>query len=200
MDLDLISDGPLHRQLSIIQGRLQEAFPKQRFTHDMLPAVLTPVVWGSMVQRAPFVGLAWTGIRPAQSNGRIYMGESRWQVCLVATNSRNSTAARFTGDPQGPGLFGMVQAAAVFLHGYRRPEGDPWNAEGTISVEGMSNAFGDGWSDMNGVCGVLDVSMPIDLTHKFRAEDFLRIGASWPADSATGEPVINDSYNVRQDP
>ncbi|MFB9968967.1 hypothetical protein ACFFMP_02395 [Pseudoroseomonas cervicalis] len=197
MDEDILSAGPLHRQLAVLQGRLAQAFPPARFAHGVVPARLDAKVWADMVGRAPYVGIGFLGIGGTETSARKLQGRCSWRVFLVAKNAR--PAERFTGDARAPGLFGMIHAAAIFLQGHTpEPPGDRAEAEGTIIVGAIDNAYGADWLDMNGACATLEVSMPLSLSAQYRGEELLRLATSWPS-GEDGGATLEDMHELGQD-
>ncbi|GGG30987.1 hypothetical protein GCM10010964_18660 [Caldovatus sediminis] len=196
---DLTTDGPLLRAQRQIQARLRAFFPEAQFAHAVVPANLSPRGWDALTRRTPFVGLGWRGLRPDAQNGRLLRGSAQWTVFLIARNL-GAPAARLEGDRLGPGLLGMVQVAALALHGFTILGPEPARtAVGTVLVEEVAHLQADHWQDEAAAVAGLNLSLGCALADPAELDDFLRLGAAWhfDGDAAAAPPRADDSYDMR---
>jgi hypothetical protein len=113
MDLSLT---PIRSQEPLIIERLRLAFPAKTFTIERVPQVLSINEFTRHTSSSPFIGLAWTGMKPDPASGRMLKGVMQWRLVLIYKTS-NSLEARFKGDTKGIGLDAMIDVAMVLLQG-----------------------------------------------------------------------------------
>ena len=172
----LASQGPIHATAAFLRARLAQVFPAARFHHELLAAPLTPQTVGRLANvRAPFVGLAFLGLRPMAQTGRALQATQRWGLYLLTRAP--AAPGRLLGDTQAPGLAQMVHAAILGLHG--------WTVAGERDAGAGTIAMGDGeaadaalWNDQHGA--LWSTSLDVASTFTAPSPDALqRLAQEW---------------------
>ncbi|MBW6402080.1 hypothetical protein KPL78_29810 [Roseomonas sp. HJA6] len=178
---DLIAAGPLLDCCNALQARLKAFFPPAQFTHQVVPAKLTPTVWASLTRVTPMIGLGWGGVRPKRDNAHIFAGDALWTVFLVTKNS-NSPVARLLGDAMGAGQLGVAQIAAVALQGFMIA------GIGTATVTDVGNVSAENLAEENTAITAINVEVPLSLSIAGDGDltEFLRMHVQWQFPDAEG--------------
>jgi hypothetical protein len=173
------ASGPIHTATAGIAARLLAAFPATKFQHELLPAALTVEGLGKLCQaRAPLVGLAFLGFKPAPNSGRILSVKLRFGVYLVTANPKSRP--RLLGDARAPGLAQMMHAAVIALHGWTLA-GTRNEAVGGIDVREADNTDGMSWQAEHMAAAAL--TLEVDATFTADLENTLQtIAATWTFD------------------
>lgn len=198
---DLTAAGPLFLMQAALAARLQAAFPPREFQHDVVPARLTQAGWARLLQRTPFVGLSWTGMKPGTASGRHLDAAANWTVFLASKNSAGPKLG-LLGDRMGPGQLGLAQVAAFALQGYTIP------GAGTVRVDDVANLYADSWGEEAGTLTGINISIGFKLqqlggeapapgvSHDTSIDDYLRHAATWRFDGASTDAAA-DTINLR---
>ncbi|MDR6102793.1 hypothetical protein QE369_002990 [Agrobacterium larrymoorei] len=173
---------PIRNQEPLIVERLRIAFPAKTFTIERVPQTMSLKEFNRIVKQTPFIGLAWTGMKPDGGNGRMLKGEMLWRLILVSGAS-SGLEARFKGDRSDIGMDAMVDVAAVLLQGVTFP------GQGTTTVTLANSVIADGWSDDNIAISQLDFTFSFSCraaaTGKMTPEEFKGLGISWSLSDAS---------------
>lgn len=173
MDLSLT---PIRSQEPLIIARLRLAFPEKTFTIKRVPQVLSIKEFTRYASASPFIGLAWTGMRPDPASGRILKGVMQWRLVLIYKTS-NSLEARFKGDTKGIGLDAMIDVAMVLLQGVS------FEGQGHTSVTLANSVIADGWSDDDIAIAQVDFTFSFATTPAplglMTVDDFKALGITW---------------------
>ncbi len=138
----IVMPGPLGVIANGIADRLKLVFPERQFTHDFVPARVTPAVWKSLLRRPPFIGVGWLDLEVKNSTTRQINGGSQWAVYTAIANERGPRA-RYFGDNLAPGLFQVVGVASAVLHGHTI------EGAGSIEVHRADPVYIEGFEDDN---------------------------------------------------
>ncbi|MHC2481340.1 hypothetical protein [Rhizobium leguminosarum] len=174
---------PIRNMEPAIIDRLRLAFPAKTFTIERVPQTMTIKEFERISRLSPFIGIAWTGMRPDAASGRILKGKMLWRLVIVYKAS-STLEARFKGDTRGLGLDAMIDVSVALLQGAEIP------GIGFASVTLANSIIADGWSDDNIVIAQVDFdvtfSSPIGNLELKTLEDFLALGITWaiPDDAA----------------
>ncbi|WP_417436589.1 hypothetical protein [Hoeflea sp.] len=173
MDLSLT---PIRSQEPLIIERLRLAFPEKTFAIQRVPQVLSIKEFTKYANASPFIGLAWTGMRPDPASGRMLKGVMQWRLVLIYKTS-NTLEARFKGDTKGIGLDAMLDVAMVLLQGVS------FEGQGHTAVTLANSVIADGWSDDDIAIAQIDFTFsfattpaPLDL---MSVDDFTALGITW---------------------
>jgi hypothetical protein len=169
---DLLTEGPLNGALAGLEARLRAFFPPSHFHYAVVPGQLTPEVWRRLVQRTPWVGLGFRGVRPDPASARGFKGKALFTVFACVKNER-SPAARLTGDAQGPGMLGMLQVATLALQGHELRD------IGLVEVTNIASLQVEGWRDEAAEVAGIEVTVNFALTDMRALDDFLRLAVQW---------------------
>jgi len=167
---------PIRRMEPMIVDRLRLAFPEKTFAIERIPQTLTIKEFERLARLAPFLGLAWTGMRPDPASGRQLKGNMLWRLVTIIKAS-SSLQTRFKGDALGLGQDAVVDVAIALLHGFEFP------AVGVSTVTLANSVIADGWSDEQIVIAQIDfqvsfVTAPATF-ELVTLDDFERLGVSW---------------------
>jgi hypothetical protein len=178
---------PIRNMEPAIVDRLRLAFPAKTFAIERVPQTMTIKEFERIAHLSPFIGLAWTGMRPDTASGRILKGKMLWRLILVYKAS-SSLEARFKGDARGLGLDAMIDVAIALLQGAEFP------GIGFASVTLANSIIADGWSDDAIVIAQVDFDVTFSSTvasfELKTLEDFLRFGIAWAvSDDPDSNPV-----------
>ncbi|KEC73909.1 hypothetical protein RLPCCGM1_c2028 [Rhizobium leguminosarum bv. phaseoli CCGM1] len=187
---------PIRRMEPAIVERLRLAFPAKDFTIERIPQTLTIKEFERLVKQAPFIGLAWTGMKPDAASGRALKGQMLWRLVLVFRAS-NGLETRFKGDKRGIGLDAMHDVAVALLQAAEIP------GVGVATVTSANSLIADGWTDDNVVISQIDfsvafVSSPANFALA-TLDDFERIGASWAFAEDPESTVATDETELPQE-
>ncbi|MBB4955559.1 hypothetical protein H4S14_003598 [Agrobacterium vitis] len=135
-----LSRQPIARMEALIKERLRIAFPARTFSIERVPQTMTLNEFVRLSRLSPFIGLAWTGMKPDGDAGRRLDGKMLWRLILIYKAS-NGFEARFKGDAKGLGLDAMVDVSLALLHGWTLPE------IGRCAVTLANSVTADGFTD-----------------------------------------------------
>lgn len=185
---------PIRNQEPVIVDRLRMAFPEKLFTIERVPQVLTLTEFERITHMAPFIGLAWTGMRPSSNNGRQLRGDMLWRLILVNKVS-SGLEARFKGDAHEIGLDAMIDVSAVLLQGVSFPD------LGTTTVTTANSIIADGYTEDDVAIAQVDFSFsficPVGNTGLLTLDDFKSLGITWITNGEE-EPAISDTINTEE--
>lgn len=181
----------LHTMASAIEARLRLIFPADLFEFSLMSSSATAKELDCVVRRKPFVGLAFTGIKPGNTQRQL-KGSAQWVVFVICQNEAGAPA-RFTGDNLGIGLFGMIMAGATILHGWTIAD------VGAVSViDQIETVRPEGWGDDS--IAIAAIPLSIEFTSdvapgsSFELTDFLRLSTVWalpaPADPLPAQTIL----------
>lgn len=195
MTLDLAKQ-PIRAMEPHIVERLRLAFPEKVFALERIPQVMTIAEFKRVAHLAPFIGLAWTGLKPDSDNNRITKGAMLWRLVLIYKAS-STLEARFKGDARGVGLDAMTDVAVVLMNGWTLPN------IGTSHVTLANSVIADGWTDDAIVIAQVDFEIRFTSTlavyKLLTPADFAAIGASWNVQPAIeGAPTPGDDIDLPQ--
>ncbi len=173
-----------------IEARLRLFFKADRWAFRVVPDPLSIEEFKSLVgERTPLLGLGWRQLNPNdKSVGRRFQGASGLRLTIVVKNPNR--AARFLGDAKTPGLFPSLAGAIALLNGYTLVD------VGTLFVTAGSQAYAEGYGDINAAIATIDLSATIaigDVTGDLAAApDFLKLVSKfepWPDGQAPDAPI-----------
>lgn len=192
----VISLTPIRSQEPLIVERLRLAFPAKDFQIERVPQVLTISEFGQCANRSPFIGLAWTGMRPDTASGRMLKGDMMWRLMLIYKAS-SSLEARFKGDTRGLGLDAMVDVAMVLLQGV------DFKGQGFTTVTAANSVIADGWSKDDLAIAQVDFSFSFATTpgnlELMTVEDFKALGITWAISDDPDANTVTDELNPPQE-
>ncbi|MBB3963487.1 hypothetical protein [Rhizobium metallidurans] len=176
-------NAPIRNMEPAIVERLRLAFPEKTFAIERVPQTMTIKEFETISRRSPFIGLAWTGMRPDTASGRVLKGKMLWRLILVYKAS-STLDARFKGDARGLGLDAMIDVSVALLQGAEIP------GVGFASVTLANSIIADGWSDDAIV--IAQVDFDVTFTANVAGfglktlDEFLAFGVTWaiPGDDA----------------
>lgn len=185
---------PIRNQEPLIVDRLRIAFPKNAFTIERVPQVLSLDEFKRVVKLSPFIGLAWTGMKPDADNGRMLKGNMLWRLILINKVS-SGLEARFKGDKFDIGMDAMVDVASVLLQGVN------FDDQGVTNITLSNNVIADGWTDDNVAIAQVDFTFSFACraaaTGKMHPDDFKALGITW---SVNGSPdTVSDELQPPQE-
>lgn len=187
---------PIRNQEPLIIERLRIAFPAKTFTIERVPQTMSLTEFKRIAKLTPFIGLAWTGMKPDGDNGRLLKGNMLWRLILVNLVS-SGLEARFKGDRSDIGMDAMVDVAAVLLQGVSFP------GQGTTNVTLANSVIADGWSDDNIAISQLDFSFSfacrVAATGKMTPEDFKGLGITWSLTDDPNSDTVEDDLSLSQE-
>ena len=185
---------PIRNQEPLITARLRMAFPAKTFTIERVPQVLTLTEFDRIARSAPFIGLAWTGMKPTSNNGRLLRGEMLWRLILVNKVS-SGLEARFKGDAHEIGLDAMIDVSTVVIHGVS------FDDQGVTSVTSSSSIIADGYTEDDVAIAQVDFSFsfacPVANTGLLTPDDFKSLGITWITNSDE-EPAISETITPEE--
>lgn len=185
---------PIRNQEPLIIERLRIAFPKKLFTIERVPQSLSIKEFTRIARSTPFIGLAWTGMKPDADNGRILKGNMLWRLILINSVS-SGLEARFKGDVKDIGMDAMVDVASVLLQGVN------FDGQGVTNITLSNSVIADGWSDDNIAIAQIDFTFSFACraaaTGKMQPEDFKAIGVTWSVNGST--ETITDELQPPQE-
>ena len=191
--ITLVSPTLLAQTSDALIARLQVCFPPTLFTHNLVPAKVTPLAWKILTRRCPFVGLGWDTISESD-NARLFNGQSHWTAFFVTKNV-SGIRGRVYGDELGPGLFTMIEAGVAMLHGFTIP------GIGSVQVKAANNVSVDGWEDDEMAVGTVNFDVGYTLAKRdaltLDVNDdgyFDTLGIDW---NFGGDTVLSDIDQVR---
>lgn len=185
---------PIRNQEPLIIERLRIAFPEKIFTIERVPQVLSIKQFTRIANQTPYIGLAWTGMKPDADNGRMLKGNMLWRLILVSAVS-SGLEARLKGDKYDIGMDAMVDVASVLLQGVN------FDGQGVTSVTLANSVIADGWSDDNVAIAQVDFTFSFACraaaTGKMQPDDFKALGITW---SVNGSPdTVSDELQPPQE-
>lgn len=173
MDISLM---PIRSMEPKILDRLRKVFPAQKFQMDRVPSVLTINEFERLTRQSPFIGLAFTGMRPDANSGRHLLAKFQWRLVIILKATGNPDR-RFKGDSRDIGLDALVDVATAILHGHTVPD------IGRCAVTGTEAVYAEGWGDMATVLAHVnfEVSSTLNATdlQLETPDDFKGINATW---------------------
>lgn len=180
---------PIRKMEPPIVERLRLAFPAKDFTIERVPQTLTIKEFERLVKQSPFIGLAWTGMKPDPASGRILKGVMLWRLTLIFKAS-NGLETRFKGDKRGLGLDAMIDVAVALLQAAEIP------GVGIATVTGANSVIADGWTDDNVVIAQIDFNVAFQISpaafQMVTVDDLKRIGVSWAFSEDRDTTVATD--------
>lgn len=192
MGIDL-SAQPIARMEAALRERLRIAFPEKTFGVERVPQVLTIKEFERLARLSPFIGLAWTGLRPDADQGRAVAGKMLWRAILIFRAS-SGLETRFKGDGRGLGLDAMIDVTIALLHGWTIPE------VGRVAVTLANSVIADGWSDDALVIAQVDFeirfSSPIADYGLMTLNDFRELATLWEI----GGQTLPDTIQMDETP
>lgn len=173
---------PIARMETALTDRLRIAFPEKTFVIERVPQTLTLKEFDRLSRISPFIGLAWTGMRPDAEPGRSIAGRMLWRAILIFKAS-NSLQTRFKGDAKGIGLDAMIDVVVALLHGWTIPD------VGRVAVTLANSVIADGWSDDALVIAQVDFEIrftsPVADYGLISLDDFRELAVTWAVDDRT---------------
>ncbi|WP_375591047.1 hypothetical protein ABWH89_11185 [Hoeflea alexandrii] len=167
---------PIRSQEPLIIERLRLAFPEKTFALERIPQVLSVNEFKRLSKSSPFIGLAWTGMRPDPASGRMLKGVMQWRLVLIYKAS-SGLEARFKGDTKGIGLDAMIDVAMVLLQGVS------FEGQGHTAVTLANSVIADGWSDDDIAIAQIDFTFSFANTPAplglMTVDDFKALGITW---------------------
>lgn len=185
---------PIRNQEPLIIERLRIAFPEKIFTIERVPQVLSIKQFTRIANQTPYIGLAWTGMKPDADNGRMLKGNMLWRLILVSAVS-SGLEARLKGDKYDIGMDAMVDVASVLLQGVN------FDGQGVTNITLSNSVIADGWSDDNVAIAQVDFTFSFACraaaTGKMQPDDFKALGITW---SVNGSPkTVTDELQPPQE-
>lgn len=186
---------PIRRQEPLIVERLRLAFPVQTFALERVPPTLTVAEFKRVVRQAPFLGLAWAGMKPSHGNGRELRGAMQWRLYLICRAS-NGLEARFKGDRKDIGLDAMTDVALALLHGASL------KPVGATDVTNAQSLIADGYADDDIALCQIDfdftfTSSPADFALR-NPDAFGALDLTWQIDGSPGPGVMPGLEELHQ--
>lgn len=185
---------PIRNQEPLIIERLRIAFPKKLFAIERVPQALSIKEFNRIARQTPFIGLAWTGMKPDADNGRMLKGNMLWRLILINSVS-SGLEARFKGDVKDIGMDAMVDVASVLLQGVN------FDGQGVTNVTLSNSVIADGWSDDNIAIAQIDFTFSFAYraaaTGKMQLDDFKSLGITWAINDAP--ETIPDEIQLPQE-
>ncbi|SOC83118.1 hypothetical protein SAMN05421890_1563 [Ensifer adhaerens] len=189
-----LSKAPIARMETAITERLRLAFPEKTFTIERVPQVLTIKEFERLSRISPFIGLAWTGMKPDSDTGRSLEGKMTWRLILIYRAS-STPEARFKGDRRGLGLDSMIDVSMALLHGWTLP------GVGRAAVTLANSVIADGWSDDLLVIAQVDFEIrfnaPVADYDLVTAEELKTLATTWALDDSA--ETVTDTINIPQE-
>jgi len=168
-----------------IEKILRELLPS-KWAIEHVPAQLTLTEFKRLLNVTPFIGIAWSKTDIGDGAGRSpILGMTALLTFCVRNVSRT---ARFMSDDAGPGLYSSMEASRILLHGRSIEE------IGTVTVTACSQAYADGYGEMDIAVGLMTVQAS---TIASRADsvadlpDFARLATTWDFDQGSNGPADN---------
>ncbi|MGW9946992.1 hypothetical protein J2W92_002329 [Rhizobium leguminosarum] len=187
---------PIRKMEPPIVDRLRLAFPAKDFSIERIPQTLTIKEFERLVKQAPFIGLAWTGMKPDPASGRILKGVMLWRLVLVFKAS-NGLETRFKGDRRGIGLDAMLDVAVALLQAAEIP------GVGIATVTSANSVIADGWTDDNVVISQIDFNVAFQISpaafQLVTVDDLQQIGVSWAFAEDPDTTVATDLTELSQE-
>ncbi|MDD9910187.1 MAG: hypothetical protein OXR62_10895 [Ahrensia sp.] len=190
---------PIRSMEPHIRERLAIGFPDRHFTIERVPATVTPNEFERVAKLSPFIGLAWTGISPAQSSGRRLRGSWEWRLLLVV-KAAGSDDVRFRGDAFDIGLDAMTDVAVALLHGWSIDE------IGACSVTSSQAIFAEGQTDDSVVLALVNFQIDTLISPaNFKLvteQDLAQLDVAWlanPQSEADGQFSPPQTIEVPQE-
>lgn len=187
---------PLTTAANAVEQRLRLFFKQDRWDWYIVPDPLTEKEFLSMTGvRTPLLALSWRQLNPGDKGGRRFSGKLGLRL-TIAVKNQNGRKFRFLGDKAGPGLFPAMSGAIILLNGHTS------EGLGTFFVTACSQAYGDGFADLNMAIATLDLTTEItmgDITGDFAAApDFLRGLSDFDLPGEPGTPEEpGEHFDVR---
>lgn len=176
-----LSRQPIARMEALIKERLRIAFPPKTFGIERVPQTMTLSEFARLSRFTPFIGLAWTGMKPDGDAGRRLDGKMLWRLILIYKAS-NGLEARFKGDAKGLGLDAMIDVSMALLHGWTLPE------VGRSAVTLANSVIADGFTDDAVVIAQVDFEIrfaaPVADYDLITLAEFKALAVSWSLDGA----------------
>jgi len=184
---------PIRVMEPAIIERLRLAFPVMDFTIERVPQVMTIKEFERHANQAPFIGLAWTGLKPDSASGRILKGQMLWRLILIFKAS-SGLETRFKGDARGIGLDAMVDVAVALLQGAVFP------GIGLCTVTLANSIIADGWSDDQIVIAQVDFAIAFSITpaafELVTLDDFKTLGVTWAISTDPNADTVNNEIAI----
>lgn len=172
---------PIARMEALIKERLRIAFPDKTFGIERVPQTMTLKEFTHLSRLSPFIGLAWTGMKPDGEAGRRLDGKMLWRLILIYKAS-NGHEARFKGDTKGLGLDAMIDVSMALLHGWTLPQ------IGRCAVTLANSVIADGFTDDAVVIAQVDFEIrfaaPVHDYDLITIADFKALAVTWSLDGS----------------
>lgn len=180
--MDPLLNAPIAIAEPAIIARLRIAFPEKTFGIERVPPTLTIREFERIARQTPFLGLAWTGIRPDAQSGRQLTGAMQWRLVIII-KAVSGLETRFKGSSTGVGLDAAIDVSLALLHAVEI------DGVGASAVTGAQAVIADGWSDDSIAIAQVDFEIRYATSaarHQLTtADDFAALGIVWlNADSA----------------
>lgn len=142
---------PISEMHTAIEPLLRPYFKRERWTIEAVPFPLSLKEFLRLASSTPFIGISWKEFQVDTNAGRQLKGIHQLQVTMVVKNAEGRPA-RFFGDRLGPGLYPSLATAAGALHG------KTLSNIGTLQVTRAGQSYADGWGDLGGTVGLIELS------------------------------------------
>lgn len=181
----IISGGVTGIAFRAIRARLRGCFSPQLFSHEVIPAKVSPAIWDNITRRAPMVGLGWSHWAPNPDNGATFLGTLVFPLIIMVEFAKHED--RYLGAQIGsgtymPGALGLQEYAIAALHGFEIDD------VGTCRVTHVSSTELAEWNKDGKATTTLDVTIPnvaLDLDAVTATlNDFLRLQEQLICDQA----------------
>lgn len=186
---------PIRNQEPLITERLRLGFPAKTFSIERVPQSLSIKEFQRITHMAPFIGLAWTGMKPDGDNGRLLKGNMLWRLILVNKVS-SGLEARFKGDRSDIGMDAMVDVASVLLQGVS------FSGQGATNVTLANSVIADGWTDDNVAISQIDFTFSFACspaaTQLKTPDDFKALGITWSVTDDDSD-VVTEEISLPQE-
>lgn len=168
-----------------IEKILRELLPTQ-WAIEHVPAQLTLAEFKKLLQSTPFVGIAWSKTDIGEGAGRSPILDMTVLLTFCIRNPRR--IARFMADDAGPGLYPAMEASRMLLHGRNITD------IGTVTVTSCSQAYADGYGDMDIAVGLMTVKADTIVSRAAGVADlpdFARLASTWNFEQDSDGPADN---------
>lgn len=181
-----------------IIARLRKVFPEKYFAIERVPSVMTLGEFDRVSRQAPFIGLAWTGMKADGQSGRVLTGEMTWRLWMIVR--ANTLDTRFKGDARDVGLDAMVDLATGLLQGVT------FDGIGLCSVTAANAAYAEGHGDDHTACAQVEFSIRYTSSPRafeiFDGEDFEQINVAWlttDGDPPAADPGVTQTIPMNEE-
>lgn len=182
---------PIRTMEPKILERLEKVFPKKRFQTERVAPVMTLEEFKRITRQAPYIGLAFLGMKNDPKSGRYTDGKWQWRLIVVA-KAVGGFDRQVKGDAFDIGLDAIMDVAVCVLNGFTFDE------IGDAHVTQSEVVYSEEWGNKAIVLAHIDfevstmmMSGSLELE---TLEDFHGINAFWliPDDNKGEENGSND--------